>query len=189
MDYLIIPYYIILGCGSELHERCGLDIVLFGGCRKDSTSTDEHDIFNRERCDVILGGRIFAATAKENDIQATTFLKLTSTTQNNVVWDDKIVNKASGYPPLCPKTALLWSILQMKANNAPYSKPLSRFMTPTGRLKTPTVIYKTLKTTVKFCSPNLGFEAKDVPARSLCAAGNMLILYAGIDSDIINIIR
>ena len=46
------------------------------------------------------------------------------------------------------------------------------------------MIYKTLKTDVIFCGPNLVFEAKDVSNRSLCTAGAMAIICTGIDSDI-----
>ena len=45
---------------------------------------------------------------------------------------------------------------------------------------------KTLKTSVKFCIPNLGFESKD--DQSFCAEGAMLFLCAGVDSDIIKLI-
>ena len=50
------------------------------------------------------------------------------------------------------------------------------------------MIFKTLKTVVMFCGPNLGFEAKDVSTCTLCAAGDMEILYSGIDSNIIKLV-
>ena len=53
---------------------------------------------------------------------------------------------------------------------------------------TPTIISKTLKTTVGFYEPNLGFESKDVSAHSLCTAGAMALICSGEDSDIIKLI-
>ena len=50
------------------------------------------------------------------------------------------------------------------------------------------MIYKTLKTDVIFCGPNLAFKAKDVSNHSLCAAGAMAIICSGIESDIIKMI-
>ena len=50
------------------------------------------------------------------------------------------------------------------------------------------MIYKTLKTSVMFCRPNLGFEAKYFSARYLSAAGAMFLLCDRVDSNIINLI-
>ena len=50
------------------------------------------------------------------------------------------------------------------------------------------MISKNLKSAVGVCGINLGFEAKDVSARSLRATGAMALLCPGSDSDIIKII-
>ena len=50
------------------------------------------------------------------------------------------------------------------------------------------MISKALKTAVKLCGLNLGFEAKDVSDQSLHAAGAMPLLCASVDSNIIKII-
>ena len=50
------------------------------------------------------------------------------------------------------------------------------------------MIFKTLKTSVKLCGPNLGFGAKGVSAWSLNAASAMALLYYGIKSNIIKLI-
>ena len=62
----------------------------------------------------------------------------------------------------------------LRAHKAPPSTPLARVMTLADIFeKKPTMISKTLKTNVGFFGPNLGFEAKDVSALSLRAAGAM----------------
>ena len=63
-------------------------------------------------------------------------------------------------------------------------------MTPTGRWKniTPTMINKTPKSAVKFCGPNLVFEAKDVSDLLLRSTGSMALLCAGVNSNIIKLI-
>ena len=53
---------------------------------------------------------------------------------------------------------------------------------------TPTIIYKTFKTVVVFFILNLGFKAKDISAHSLRTTGTMVLLCAGVDSDIIKLI-
>ena len=50
------------------------------------------------------------------------------------------------------------------------------------------MISKTLKTSIKFCSPDLVFESKDFSAQYLRSLGEMVILCAGVDSNIINLI-
>ena len=63
-------------------------------------------------------------------------------------------------------------------------------MMPTGIWKNinPTIISKTLKTIITSCGLNLGFEAKDVSALSLRAAGDIVLFCAGVDSNIIKLI-
>ena len=50
------------------------------------------------------------------------------------------------------------------------------------------MILKTLKTTVMFCVPNLVFEANDISACSLRAAGAMSLFCAGVYNNIIKLI-
>ena len=50
------------------------------------------------------------------------------------------------------------------------------------------MISKTINTAVMFCGPNMGFEAKDISTHSLCAAGAMALICAGVDRDIIKMI-
>ena len=50
------------------------------------------------------------------------------------------------------------------------------------------MILNTLKTAVGFCRLNLGFNAKDVSARSLRATGVMAFLCSRLDSNIINLV-
>ena len=92
--------------------------------------------------------------------------------------DKNIGHKASVDLLLCPNAAF-WRVIRLRYHGDPHSAPLARFMTPMGILKniTPTMISKTLKTVVGFCGPNLGFKAKDISDRPLCAAGAMALLY------------
>ena len=63
-------------------------------------------------------------------------------------------------------------------------------MTLEGRWENikPTIMSNTLKTAIKFCGLNLVFEANYVSDQYLCAVGDMLLLCAGVNSDIINLI-
>ena len=40
-----------------------------------------------------------------------------------------------------------------------------------------------------FCGPNLVFEANNFSSRSLCAAGSIVLLFAGADRNIIKLIN
>ena len=55
---------------------------------------------------------------------------------------------------------------------------------------TPTMITAHLKSTVKLLAGthHLGFTYKDISARSLRAAGDMALLFSGVDTDIISLI-
>ena len=108
--------------------------------------------------------RVFTETAMETNIQATTFVTIAFTTQNNVVRGEKLGHKDYGDSLMYPKSALRWRVLHLRANNVSPSTPLARIMTPIGRWEniTPTMISKTLKTTINLCGPNLGFEDNDV---------------------------
>ena len=46
----------------------------------------------------------------------------------------------------------------------------------------------TLKYVVTYCGPNLVFTAKDVSTSSICAGGDMKLLYSSIGSDTIKLI-
>ena len=66
MAYLIAPYSVILGRDGKRHECFGLNIGLCGGCRKDAAATAECEIFEAERCSVVLGaGVLFWADEEE----------------------------------------------------------------------------------------------------------------------------
>ena len=124
------------------------------------------------------------------DPQAATFVMLTFTTQTNVIRGEKIGHKASGNPLLCPKSKLLWSVLNLRSNGAAPYTPLYCIMMPTGRRKKtmPTMISKTLKTAVMFCGAKLGFEAKEVFTCSLRAVGSIMLLCSGVNSNTIKLI-
>ena len=102
---------------------------------------------------------VFTATSTEVDLQATTFMTLTFTTQNNGGSGKKIFHKAPGDQLLLPKAALLWRVLHLRSNNETPSTPPARVMTPTGRWNNiiPTMISKTLNTSVILCISKLGF--------------------------------
>ena len=135
------------------------------------------------------GHSIFVATATGGDLQATNFVMLTYTNQKKGV-REKIGHEASDDPLLCPKAALLWQVLHLRVHSEPPSTPPARDMAPEGRWKniTPTMISKTLNTTVGLCGLNLGFESKDVSACSLSANVVMTLLSSGFDRNIIKLI-
>ena len=84
---------------------------------------------------------------------------------------------------MCPKEPLLRKVLRLISQvDTPYT-PLARVI----KNITPTMISKFLKTAVGFCGTNVGFEAKDVSALSLCAAGSMALIFSVVDTDIIKL--
>ena len=126
----------------------------------------------------------------ESDLQASLSVTIVFTSQKNRVRYNNTGHKESGYPTLCPKVSLLRKTLFFCDNAALLSTPLHHVMMPDGSWISisPQMIPKTLRTSVKFCGPELVFEDKGVYAHSLHAAGTMELLCVGIDSDIVNII-
>ena len=118
------------------------------------------------------------------------FVTFTFSSQKNISRDKKIGYKDSGYPLMCPKSALIWRIIHIQKNSTTPSTPISHAVTPTGRWNniTTTLISRTLKTSVNFCGPNRGFEVKDVSALSFRDTGTRAILCARVNSHIINLI-
>ena len=96
----------------------------------------------------------------------------------------------SGDPLLCTRDALARQIIHLRKHNADKTRPIASFMTPkcSWNHVTPTMITKVLKGAVSLCAENLGFLPKDVSARSLRAAGAMVLLCSGINMDIIRLI-
>ena len=85
---------------------------------------------------------------------------------------------------MCPKEPLLRKVLRLISQvDTPYT-PLARVI----KNITPTMISKFLKTAVGFCGTNVGFEAKDVSARSLRFVIAIALLRSGVDRDIIKLI-
>ena len=79
------------------------------------------------------GRSVFTATATEADLQSTTFVTLALTNQKNRVRTKKIIQNSSEESILCPKSALLWRFLLLRANNVPPSTPLARITMPIRR--------------------------------------------------------
>ena len=171
-DTIIVAYSPLICLGDYTNSKSG--------------STPLHLEYVALNC----GCWIFATNNLEADLQATTFLIINFTTQKNGAREERTCHKTSWDPPMCPKYALLWRFLHLRANNTPSSTPLACVMTPTGLWKnrTPRMIYRILKTAVNFCGPNTVFEAKDVSAQSLCSESAMVILCAGVNSNIIKLI-
>ena len=129
--------------------------------------------------------RLFALTATKDNLQTTMYVTFTFSFQKNISRDKKIGYKDSRYPLMCPKSALIWRIIHIQNNSTTPSTPISHAVTPTGRWNniTTTLISRTLKTSVNICGPNMS-----VSVQSLHTAGAMTLLYAGVDSSIINAI-
>ena len=92
----------------------------------------------------------------------------------------KCVHKLIGDPLLCPKAALIHQVIHIWSHRGPPPPqyPTSWLWWVGGKYITPTMIFKTLKTSVGFCRPNLGFEAKEMSVFSLCNTGAMTLLWS-----------
>ena len=92
-------------------------------------------------------------------------------------------------PSSAPKAALVFRILHLITNGATSTSALGiHFANVKWRNFTPTNIYKTLNTTVKFLGPSLSFKDSDVSTRSLQDVGTMPLICIDVDSNIINLI-
>ena len=125
------------------------------------------------------------ATAPDNAFSAPTFTTLTFTTQKNGVRGEVIGLGRSGHPHLCPVCAITRRLLHLRRHGALPDTPLAvYFFNNTWCHVTPADITSVLRAAVTALGPaRLGFQARDISARALRAAGVMAILCANNDTD------
>ena len=133
--------------------------------------------------------RIDLANAPDTDIAAATFASLTFTTQKNGVRGEVVGLGRSGRYFACPVLALANRVLHLRQCQAPPTTPLASYFDGTQlKIVTSADITATLKLAVRLLGPACGFQAADVTARSLRAAGAMALLCADVDTNIIHLI-
>jgi hypothetical protein len=133
--------------------------------------------------------RILAPLATEDDLNRATFVTLTFTTQKNAVRGEVIGLGLSGDPFICPVQSVASRVRHLRQHNAPPATPLCTYYSNNkAHYVTPDDISLTLKSSVRSIGPSLGFNHKDVSARSLRAAGAMALLSAHVDTDTIQLL-
>jgi hypothetical protein len=142
-------------------------------------------------CDVQLFAgltRLDLTAATEAELLSATFGSLTFSTQKNGVRGEVIGLARSGNPQLCPVLCLIRRVLHLRSHNAEPTTPLSMYYHNTWRRVSPADITSGLRTAVIALGPSLGFNASDISARCLRAAGAMALLCAQVDTDIIRLL-
>ena len=130
-------------------------------------------------------------TATDAELEQARTASLTFTTQKNGVENEVIRHFLSGDPYICAVKAIKRRVSHLRSHKAPLSTPLGRVYTGIGsrtQSVTPSLITKTLRSTVDLLGADLGFLASEVSARSLRAAGAMALLVAKVDTNIIQIL-
>ncbi len=90
----------------------------------------------------------------------------------------------SGNPFLCPVKAIVHWVLYLRSRSVPPDTPLSQPINTPARV-TAVVITSTIKDSVGFLGPELGFLLTDVSVHCLRAAEATVLLLAQVDPDII----
>ena len=146
--------------------------------------------FDLKSVQLFLGDtRLDLLTATNAQLSCATFASLTFELQKNGVTGEVIGLAGSGDQLLCPVKTLIRIVTNLRLSNAGPDTPLSS-VAHNNRWKniTPTMISTTIKQAVTFLGPSLGFQAKDVSARCLRAAGANALLNARVDPNIISLI-
>jgi hypothetical protein len=133
--------------------------------------------------------RLDLTTSTDAQLQCATFCSLTFTLQKNGVQGEVVGLGCSGDVILCPVKSMVRIIIALRLNNASPNTLLASVRVD-GRWKpvTPTMITRTIKQSVTYLGSSLGFQAKDVSARCLRAAGANALLSARVDPEIISLI-
>ena len=134
--------------------------------------------------------RINTTTATEATLRSATFGTLEFTTQKNGVRGEVIGLGRSGDPLLCPVQILIRRLLHLRAHHALPSAPLASYYNGDRPVPVrPSDITLALRQAVAIIGPAaLGFNASDISARSMRAAGAMALLCAQVDSDYIRLL-
>jgi hypothetical protein len=130
-------------------------------------------------------------TAPADHLHTANFVTLEFTTQKNSVRGEIIGLGRSGDPNFCPVIAAVRRVLHLRTALASPAQPIASFVDPaTSLLKRirPADLTSTLRLAVTVLGAAYNFNASDVSARSLRAAGAMALLCAHVDSDRIRLI-
>jgi hypothetical protein len=106
------------------------------------------------------------------------FGSLTFTDKKNGVRGKAIGQALTGNSFICPVKALVRHILYLRSHNAPPSTTPLSWAFNTFAQVTPSVLTSTLRDSVQYLSPNLGFLPTKVSAQSLRAVGATALLLA-----------
>ena len=133
--------------------------------------------------------RLDLLTASDADIMAATFATLTFTTQKNGVGGKVVGLGKTGSPTFCPVRCLGRRVIHLRNHNAPPHTALAMYNEAhTWKPVKPSHITSALKLAATVLGPTFGFLAQDFSARSLRAAGAMVLLCANVDHDTIRLI-
>ena len=150
------------------------------------------DLFRLQDLGLWIGNRrLDVLTCPLPDLLAATFATLTFTSQKNGVRGETIGHGRSGHPTLCPVLRLAARAHHLRLNGATATTPLNAARssaTVCWQFVQPACITAFLRTSAVALSPELGFSASDVSARSTRSGGAMALLCAGIDGDRIRLI-
>ena len=144
-------------------------------------------------CDIVfrLGAFTFsAATGDLTLIQRATFVALTFTKQKNGTENEVVGHARSGHSLTCPVLAIIRRCLHLRHHNAPPTTPLcSLYLHPPAiTFITPAMLTSHLRRSASILFPSLGFDPKEVSARSLRAGGAMALLCADVDANVIKLL-
>jgi hypothetical protein len=133
--------------------------------------------------------RLDILRAPEAVLWTANFGSLTFDDQKNSVRGEVIGLAISGDPYLCPVKALVRRILHLRPHITHHNIPLARVFLRTNTSSVrPSDITATLRHSVTFLGPELGFLSSDVSARCLRASGANALLNSNVDTDIISLI-
>jgi len=127
------------------------------------------------------------------ELNTADFCSLTFSTQKNGVKNEKILGHVrSGHHLCCLVTVIIHRVKHLRACNAPPETPLSMYFSTTSNrwFKTQSKdITASLRQAVTVLNPAaLGFETKDIEARSLRSGGAMALLCGNVDPDKIRLL-
>ena len=174
-DCMVIAFYFLLRPGE------------YAGTPKHA----DDDLFRLQDLGLWIGNRrLDVFTCPLPDLLAATFATLTFTSQKNGVRGETIGHGRSGHPTLCPVLRLAARAYHLRTHGATATTPLNAARASPNACWTfvqPACITAFLRSAVAL-SPDLGFSASDVSARSTRSGGAMALLCAGIDGDRIRLI-
>jgi hypothetical protein len=176
-DMVILAFFFLLRPGE----------YTFSSSKKDSAPFRLQDVCLR-RGNVYLD--IMNCALAELD--TADFCSLTFSNQKNGVKNEKIGHVRSGHHLCCPVAAIIRRVKHLRANNAPPDTPLSKYFATTSNRwfkVTSKDITANLRQAVIVLNPTaLGFETKDIEARSLRSGGAMALLCGNVDTDKIRLL-